>query len=176
MSKQATYAGIGSRKTPSSILRRMEQLGQSLARQGWVLRSGNCQGADQAFQRGANVVNPELVEVFLPWPGYEAGSIVRGNVLYTPCRQAYDLAAKYHPAWQRCTPGMKALHARNAQIILGVELSQPVEFVVCWTPRGKAVGGTAMGIHIALAYGIAVRNLAEESLARPAYCQAEFGW
>lgn len=176
MKAKQTYAGIGSRKTPSAILGRMEQLGHSLARQGWVLRTGNCLGADQAFQRGANAVDPKLVELFLPWPDYEAASVVLGNVVHTPGREAYNLAAQYHPVWQKCTPGMRALHARNAQIILGPKLDQPVEFVICWTPYGKAVGGTAIGIRIALAYGIPVRNLAEESLARPAYCQAEFGW
>ena len=67
--KQTTYAGIGSRQTPGHILSAMEQLGKSLAEQGWVLRTGNCQGADQAFQRGANTVNPKLVELFLPWSG-----------------------------------------------------------------------------------------------------------
>ena len=173
--KQKTYAGIGSRKTPGHILSAMEELAGSLANEGWVLRTGNCQGADQAFQNGANAVNPKLVELFLPWPGYEVASIALGNVVYTPSRQAYDLAAQYHPAWQKCSPAMKALHARNAQIILGAELVEPVELIICWTPQGKAVGGTAMGIHIAQAYGIPVRNLAAE-IESLAYSQAEFGW
>jgi hypothetical protein len=68
------------------------------------------------------------------------------------------------------------MHARNVQIILGAKLSQPVQFVLCWTPRGKAVGGTAMGMRIAEAYGIEVRNLAEEESERHAERQAEFAW
>ena len=175
-SKKATYAGIGSRETPSAVLGQMEQLGRSLAEQGLVLRTGNCPGADQAFQRGANSINPKLVELCLPWPGYEAASIRLGNSVYTPSSQAYAIAAQYHPAWHKCSQAMQALHARNVQIVLGPELEQPVEFVLCWTPKGKAVGGTAMGIRLALAYGIAVRNLANEEMAKPVYCQAEFGW
>ncbi len=175
-SKKATYAGIGSRETPSAMLAKMEQLGRSLAEQGLVLRTGNCQGADQAFAQGANAVAPQTVELYLPWPGYEAQAITVGNKVYTPSRQAYAIAAKHHPAWQLCSQAAQALHARNVQIILGPELAQPVEFVLCWTPKGKAVGGTAMGIRLALAYGIAVRNLASEESAKPVYCQAEFGW
>ena len=170
---QKIYAGIGSRQTPSHILRQMEVIATILALQGFVLRSGNCQGADQAFQRGANAVNPKLVELFLHWPGYEGESIAKGNVVYTPCRKAYDIAAKYQRAWVICSQGAKAMHARNVQIILGVELDQPVWQVICWTPRGKAVGGTAMGIFLALAYGIPVRNLAEEIRT---CLQGEFCW
>ena len=170
---QKIYAGIGSRQTPSHILRHMEAIATSLALQGFVLRSGNCQGADQAFQRGANAVNPKLVELFLPWPGYEGESIAKGNVVYTPCCKAYEMAAKFHPAWLNCSPGMRALHARNVQIIIGAELDQSVDFVICWTPIGKTVGGTAMGIRLANAYGIEVRNLA----VKVRQCvQAEFGW
>ena len=177
-SNKRAYAGIGSRETPQSIIARMEQLGRRLAEQGLVLRTGNCQGADQAFAHGADAVAPHLVELYLPWPGYEADSIVLGNKVYaTPSRQAYAIAAKHHPAWQQCSQAAQALHAWNVQIILGAKLSQPVEFVLCWTPRGKAVGGTAMGIRIAEAYGIEVRNLAaEEESERPAERQAEFAW
>ena len=96
--------------------------------------------------------------------------------MYTPGSQAYDLAARYHPAWQKCSQAMKALHARNAQIILGAKLVEPVGLVICWTPQGKAIGGTAMGIHIAQAYGITIRNLAKEKIESLAYSQAEFGW
>ena len=113
------------------------------------------------------------MELFLPWPGYEGESIAKGNVVYTPCRKAYDIAAKYQRAWVICSPGMKALHASNVQIILGAKLGQPVAFVICWTKRGKAVGGTAMGIRVAQAYGIEVRNLALEVRE---CMQAEFGW
>jgi hypothetical protein len=178
-SSKASYAGIGSRETPQSILARMEQLGRRLAKQGLVLSTGNCRGADQAFAHGVNAVAPHLVELYLPWPGYEAQAIVSGNKVYaTPSRQAYAIASKHHPAWQQCSQAAQALHARNVQIVLGAKLSQPVEFVLCWTPRGKAVGGTAMGIRIAEAYSIEVRNLAaeEEESERLAYSQAEFGW
>jgi hypothetical protein len=45
--------------------------------------------------------------------------------------------------------------------------------VVCWTSKGKDLGGTAMGIRLAKAYGISVRNLSVEVRE---CVQAEFGW
>jgi hypothetical protein len=155
------YAGIGSRSTPSHILAIMQEIGRSMARLGWVLRSGNCVGADQTFQRGANQVDPKLVELYLPWRGYEAEHIAVGNGVYTPGSLAYRIAAEYHPAWEKCSQGARAMHARNVQIVLGAELDRPVDLVICWTPGGKAVGGTAMGMRLAQAYGITVYNLAK---------------
>jgi hypothetical protein len=71
---------------------------------------------------------------------------------------------------------MRALHARNVQIILFEVLDQPVDFVICWTKRGKALGGTAMGIRLAQAYGIDVRNLALEGMEKRSYVQEQEAW
>jgi hypothetical protein len=166
------YAGIGSRSTPGHILVIMQQLATRLATLGWVLRSGNCCGADQAFQGGANQVDPKLVELYLPWPGYEAEHIAVGNGVYTPCSLAYRIAAEYHPAWDKCSHGARAMHARNVQIVLGTELDRPVDLVICWTPGGKAVGGTAMGIRLAQAHRIPVYNLAKFCGLEPVYANA----
>ena len=171
-----TYAGIGSRVTPGNILVTMQQFGKALALEGWTLRSGNCTGADQAFAKGANEVNPQLVELYLPWQSYEAGNIILGNVVYTPCCEAYRIAAEHHPAWHKCSKAAQAMHARNVQIILGAELVEPVQQVICWTPGAKAIGGTALGIRIARAWEIGVRNLAEENRVLVGEHQAEFAW
>lgn len=178
------YAGIGSRKTPCGVLGQMQHIAKELALQGWLLRSGNCLGADQAFQMGANSVSPSLVHVFIPWLGYESQSIAVGNVVATPCSGAYRIAAKYHPAWQKCSRAAQALHARNVHIVLGENLDSPVRFLVCWTPKGLLSGGTAMGIRIAQAFGIPVVNLAIDScipfvdleLQNRSVTQVEFDW
>jgi hypothetical protein len=174
MNKQKTYAGIGSRQTPDHILNEMRQIAVRLAKAGWVLRSGNCAGADQAFSSAANLVEPSLVELFLPWQGYEANAVVAGNVIHLPTSAAYQIAKRFHPAWRKCSSGARALHARNAQIILGAGLNDPVDEVVCWTANGKLIGGTAMGIRLAQAFGIPVRNLGlvEENVSP----QVEFVW
>ena len=50
---------------PKNILIVMTKLGQAFAKLGWTLRTGNCQGADQTFQSGANSVKPGSVELLL---------------------------------------------------------------------------------------------------------------
>lgn len=86
-------------------------------------------------------------------------------VLDYQARQAAErYAARFHPAWNRCDHGARKLHARNAAILLGPALDEPVDAVVCWTPGGQPAGGTATGIRIAEALGIPVLNLA---LLRP---------
>ncbi len=157
------YAGIGSRRTPQPILNLMAQLGHAFASLDWTLRSGNCLGADQAFQQSANAVDPKLVELYLPWKGYEAKAIKPDNAVYTANSQAFSTAGEFHPAWNRCGNVARKMHARNAQIIMGHSLAQPAGLVICWTPGGKETGGTGQGIRIAGVYGVPVFNLALES-------------
>ena len=67
--------------------------------------------------------------------------------------------ARLHPAWHRCSSGTRRLHARNAAILLGVNLDRPVHAVVAFTPGGAVTGGTGMGLRIAAERGIPVMNL-----------------
>lgn len=48
------YTGVGSRKTPQSILILMNKIAQHFSSYGWILRSGGAQGADTAFESGAS--------------------------------------------------------------------------------------------------------------------------
>ena len=137
------YAGIGLRETPEDILGIINDLAMWLANQGWIGRSGGAIGADEAFQRGSEAVNGDF-ELYRPQNA-------------TP--EAIELASQFHPAWHNCNNYARKLHGRNAQIVLGYELDSPVSKVYLWTPGGKKIGGTGMGIRIADHYGITVRNL-----------------
>lgn len=134
------YSGIGSRKTPIDILNLMKEIAVALDSEGFRLRSGGAQGADTAFESGSTNVET--------WRPNDATV------------DAIAMASNHHPAWPRCKPYVRLLHGRNANIILGEDLKSPSDFVVCWTPRGKLVGGTAMGIRIAVDNDITVYNLA----------------
>ncbi len=70
-----------------------------------------------------------------------------------------EIAARLHPAWHRCSPAARKLHARNAAILLSSELDCPVDAVVAWTRDSAVTGGTGMGLRIAAALGIPVLNL-----------------
>ena len=154
---QLVYAGIGSRATPSAILEAMTTMAAWLARRGWHLHSGGAAGADSAFAAGAPAGSRT---VFLPWPGYRG---CRGPDCRTlsadRTRRCLAIAADLHPAWHRCSPAARKLHARNAAILLGQDTDTPVHAVVAFTPEGAITGGTGMGIRIAHDRGIPVLNL-----------------
>jgi hypothetical protein len=138
---QKYYSGIGSRKTPPNILTLMTNISVALERKGYILRSGGATGADTAFAKKVQHNNKEI---------YTAEFATE---------KAQSIASQYHPAWNNCKDYVRKLHGRNVQIVLGYGLNIPSEFVVAWTPDGKLVGGTAMGIRIAEANGIKVYNL-----------------
>ena len=160
-SPRLVYAGIGARRTPSEILSVMTRLAQWLHRTGWHLNSGGADGADRAFAEGAP---PQSRTLVLPWPGYNDHAGPDCRTLSAEERQpARDLAALLHPAWQKCSQGVRALHARNVGIVMGPGLKRPVHALVCWTPRGEVVGGTGLALRIADRAGIPVVNLAVDS-------------
>ena len=142
MTNRILYAGIGSRETPEDILDIMSKIGKDFYNKGYILRSGKAKGADQAFEQFV----PKLKEIF-------TAQDAEGR------EDWLDHASKYHPAWDRCSRFAQLLHARNSAIILGDQLNEPVEFVVCWTKGGKLQGGTAQGMRIALDNNIPIFNL-----------------
>lgn len=156
-----TYAGIGARSTPPEVLADMTRIARWLHRTGWHLNSGGADGADRAFADGAT---PETRTLYLPWPGYNghAGPDCR-TLSPLERNSAQKLAARLHPAWERCSRGVRALHARNAAIVLGPGLNRPVHGVICWTPGGETVGGTGMAMCMAERAGVPVLNLAVDS-------------
>lgn len=147
-----TYAGIGSRETPEPILDYMRRAAKRLGDLGWVLRSGGADGADSAFESGLRASHPR--EIWLPWPGFSGR---RGSLLPSP--EAFALASKYHPAWDKLSRGGTALHARNCHQVLGPMLNDPVKMVLCWTKEGKRGGGTGQALRIADDFNIPIFDL-----------------
>ena len=155
--KTLTYAGIGSRATPTATLRDMTVMAAWLAKAGWHLASGGADGADTAFARGAPAGQRTL---YLPWRGYNGHGGPDCRTL-TPdeLSACMAIAARLHPAWHRCSPAVRKLHARNASILLGRGLDCPVDAVVAFTSGGAISGGTGMGLRIAAEWKIPVLNL-----------------
>jgi len=141
------YAGIGSRQTPDNILSDMKSIATDLDGIGYTLRSGGAKGADSAFEEGAT--DPDIFKV------------------YDCTGEALDMAADYHPAWERCNSFVRKLHGRNCMIILGENLDDPVEFIVCWTVDGQITGGTGQALRMAQKLGIKVHNLAINNFQMP---------
>ena len=157
------YAGIGSRETPEHILTIMHHIGAYLATQGWILRSGAAQGADYSFEEGAKRAEGET-EIWLPWKGFNFSKSEFHPVNYPFSEEEKQFAAKFHPAWNRCSPSARLMHQRNTRQLVGCEAVhgetvQASKFVVCWTEGGLLKGGTAQALRIATALNIPIINL-----------------
>lgn len=69
------------------------------------------------------------------------------------------IASEVHPAWDRCNEWVRGMHSRNCHQILGYDLQSPVDAVICWTPDGAVVGGTATALKLSMKASIPIFNL-----------------
>lgn len=154
MVKSLCYAGIGSRETPKDVLDLMTQIAQRLASRGYLLRSGGAEGADLAFEAGA-----DAKEIWVPWKRFN-----HSTSTLTPRREAYAMAAQFHPNWAACNNAARSLHARNVHQIVGQSIQTPdlVRFVVCWTRNASGAGGTGQALRIAKHYEIPIYDLGKD--------------
>lgn len=169
MTTARTYAGVGSRQTPTAIAVLMRRLAARLAADGYTLHSGGAQGADQAFEQGALEAGGKL-HVFRPGPPLRHPHHIDSSLLHA-FPEALTLAKRTHPAWGRCSPAAQLLHARNGFQVLSADLASPVRFLVAWTPdyaldpAGRVVsvsGGTGQAVRLAVARQIPVFHLGHE--------------
>ena len=121
------------------------------AKQGVTLRSGGAIGADLAFEYGCGIYQGKK-EIYFP---------------HHATTEAMEMAAKFHPVWDRLSPYVRSLHARNAFQVLGLDLQTPSTCLICWTQdgctshaaRSVKTGGTGTTISIASSHQIPVYNL-----------------
>lgn len=150
------YTGIGSRSTPEHILKLMVKIGKYLALKGYILRSGGASGADTAFEIGCDLGKGDK-DIFIPWVGFNDRTC--GIVPHvTP--EIVKEVSELHPAWDRCSEGARKLHCRNYFQVNGNKGELESSFIVCWTPNGKEVGGTAMAMKLGKRRNIPIINLA----------------
>lgn len=165
--RDPVYAGIGSRTTPVPVQRLMNQTAQILALNGFTLRSGAADGADQAFETGADAVEGPK-EIYLPEEGFNNRSTDDDGLTAEISDRAYEIAAQFHPNWNGLQDGVKRLQARNTHQVLGADCDAPVDIVVCWTPNGEDRGGTSQALRIARDRGIPIINLGAPDAPRSA--------
>ena len=156
MSGKRYYTGVGSRNTPVRVLQQMTKIATVLRERGFILRSGGAGGADSSFENGAG----QLKEIYIPWNGFYGRHVNRGTIIVP--KLDFELASRFHPAWDRCSPGAKKIHARNCNQVLGLyPLKSPKSrFLICWTAYGLAQGGTGQAIRLAEKFYVPVYNLA----------------
>jgi hypothetical protein len=157
----AKFACIGSRDADEETIANCEKLGLWIAKCGGEVHSGNADGVDQAFARGANQKNPGAVYLHLPWGSYNRGAIVEGNHLCDPLNVHVSdpLCASQHPKWATLGRGVQALHRRNVAIIMPKN-GDCVDLCIAAPSTSKPwSGGTAMGMKIATIKGVEVVNI-----------------
>jgi len=151
------WAGIGSRRTPDEFKPMMVNLASVMEYLGFILRSGGADGPDTWFELG--VRDPSNKRIYLPWKGFND----HPSQLFGFDQEAEDLARRFHPAWEaiQYKRGVKALICRNSHQIIGHgEERVNSQIVVCYTPDGKASGGTGQALRIAETLGgIKIYNL-----------------
>lgn len=135
------YAGIGSRLTPPDIKRLMTLAATKLEASGWILHSGGAKGADQAFEEGVHDPRHKLI-------------ITPSQV--TP--EAIALSIPLHPAPELLNDFAIRAHGRNAMVVLGPSLHEPVDMILMWAPYSgpppHVAGGTGQAVRVALAHGV----------------------
>jgi len=149
--------GIGSRKTPSYILDAMEKFAREAAAKGHLFRSGHAEGADYAFEKGAG----KSCMVYLPWRGFNENCPLLGKGIVSGQinEDALSIVIEHEPHATTCTRGVKLLKCRNVYQILGFNLLEESDLVICWTPGGNGAGGTGLAIKIASSRNIPVIDL-----------------
>lgn len=162
------YAGVGSRETPADALQRIEQLAGALARRGYTLRSGAAPGADAAWELGAAAAHGRC-EIFLPWGGFQGHRTGLVMERQPGVWEAMKLASEAHPAWERLSPAVRNLMARNAMQVLGADCASPARFLICWAKSSNfdaagnlvnVAGGTGLAVRLAARFNIPAFNLA----------------
>jgi hypothetical protein len=149
-------AGIGSRETPTHILKEMEKIGKAVRVAGGFVRSGHADGADYAFEKGAQ----ENCIAYIPWSGFNSGLVSKAKLRLINDDAKYSaFTKKFHPNPSNLSQGAFKLMNRNVCQVLGADLDNPVDAVICWTRDGRDTGGTGQAIRIAHAYKIPVINM-----------------
>ncbi len=170
-------AAIGGRpysaKNPTGLTpERLEvcrKVGRFLAERGYIIDSGNAPGADQAYGRGVNSVDPSLLHLHLPWAGANKGAIVAGNVVHVleeldeKTLDFYTETARYYRKngfgglnqW-----GIK-LMTRNSSILMPPPTLVPVTMVIAHPSSKSWGGGTGQGMRIAEGKGIPLHDISK---------------
>lgn len=149
-------ACIGSRAINSEEQNLCYKIGQFLS-QNYNVKTGNAIGADQAYARGVNSINPTQLYLYLPWKKYNNAIVSGNNVCYEPDKDWFLIAKEIHLYWDSLGLGGRSLHARNVGIV------ENVEFVIA-LPNISNGGGTVMGMRLATKNNIPVYNLRDKKI------------
>ena len=94
-------------------------------------------------------------EIYLPWRRFNENH----SPLYGIDSNSLKMAEHYHPNWNRLNDSARKLMARNCYQVLGDNLDDPVDCIVCYTKTGGISGGTGQAMRIAVDKNIPIFNI-----------------
>lgn len=173
--KTMRYAGIGSRKTPPEVLKKMTEIANYLSRGGYTLQTGYKhrkgrqiveEGADQAFSMGT-----ERKELFGPEDANDMTRAIANEVhpgmegMKNSVRTRALENGRSSADADKAAQIAENLQARNTFQVFGRDLNSPVDFVLFYAkedPRNKLrpKGGTGQAVEMARRKGIPTINMA----------------
>jgi len=163
------YTGIGSRETPLEIRDLMTEIAMHFQSHGYTLRTGSVSVADRAFEIGAG----ENKEIYVPWNGWnDRPGITSVSIASTRLAQSIweqrrvngwepFLSAHVDEKWDDIHPGTKDLLAKSVCMVLGKDLNEPSDALVCWTPQCRVIGISAHVMVLAAINKIPMFNLCD---------------
>lgn len=150
--------GIGSRNIPTSLFCFIRDNSQQYAGNGLHLRTGDAKGSDTAFSEGWNGNRKDL---FVPFKNrVKSNYHICGN--QNQFAEAKKLVESIRPHVKKLDEYVRYLHYRNAFQVLGLDLNQPSDILICYAEpvNSKSVrGGTNTAVQIAHKFNIPVYNL-----------------
>lgn len=152
MESDKWYTGVGSRDTPDFVCEAFTEIARFLEEDSYKLRSGHADGADTGFENG--VKNPANKQIWLPKAGWRGSDSPHFTVL----PEAVEMAKKIHPDWSAMKEFGHAAHSRNCHQVLGPNLDDPSNFLLCWTEGAMKKGGTRTAIILAQNHKVPLIN------------------
>ncbi len=149
------YTGIGSRQVPKAIYNKIMSIAGILSVKGWSLRSGGAKGCDTAFEIGSILVskinNDEVYKRHDATP--------QSKELLKLVIDSLNKEQQTNIIYENISSYVQNLLARSMLQVLGRNLDNPSEFVICYTPNGEKVGGTRYAIQLAEMKNIPIINI-----------------
>lgn len=141
----------------------MTLVGEWCRRNGIYVRSGHADGADYAFEQGAQ----DHAIVYMPWRGFGSDRpLLTKHVVYPKYASGYARQSakqsvfKFHPRAHSLGDTAMRFMTRNYYQVMGSKTKKkPVNAIVCWTPNGSGSGGTGQALRIGQYYDIPVLDL-----------------
>lgn len=156
------YVGCGSTEAPPQILKLMTRVATLMAQRGFVLRTSEQAGSDEAFRRGSC----GKFFTYLPYEDFEGKSVWGIPAELSGGRAA--LARKLNPMFVMLPEAEKRWEIVANQVVLGSSGDDLAKMLITWTPDGatrpaeftERTGHVTRYLNLADRFGIPVMNLA----------------